>query len=436
VGQELVAGRYRLDERLAVGGMAEVWAAEDVELGRRVAVKLLGSDADPARFEREARAVAAVAHPNICQVYDYGEEGGRPFMVLEYLGGGTLEDRLVPGKPYPDDETGRIAREIASGLAHAHARGLVHRDLKPANVLFDDEGRAKIADFGIARMGGAGTLTEAGTLLGTAAYISPEQAQGLPASAASDVYSFGVILYRLLAGRLPFEAESPLELAAMHVREQPRPLAEVRPDAPPALAAVAEAALAKDPGARPPDGAAVVAALRGGAPTISDAPTLVGDAGPTQVMRPAPGAPPPPGRRSGALPFLIGALLALAAGGAALAVVLTHSSNGSNPQPTPPPPAPESSQRRATTATRPHASSTAPTTTARTSTARTTTARTTTGGSTRHTTTRVTTVTPPPPPPPTPPPTPPPPPPTTLPTTVSVPVTTTPLPPPPPAAGP
>src|SRR5919201_3569790 len=198
--------------------MSEVWAAEDAELRRRLAVKLLARDADPARFDREARAVAALAHPNICQLYDYGEENGRPYMVSEYLGGGTLEDRLAAGEPLPDDETRRIARDLASGLGHAHERGLVHRDLKPANILFDDEGRPKIADFGIAKMG-ASTLTEAGTVLGTAAYISPEQAGGESATAASDVYSFGVVLYRILTGRLPFESEEPLALARKHVTE-------------------------------------------------------------------------------------------------------------------------------------------------------------------------------------------------------------------------
>src|SRR5882724_10662676 len=254
--------------------MSEVWAADDIELGRRVALKLLARDADPARFEREAQAVAALGHPNICRLYDYGEADGRPFMVLEYLGGGTLEDRLVPGEPYPREETERVARELAAGLAHAHAHGLIHRDLKPANVLFDDEGVAKIADFGIARLVGSGTLTETGTLLGTAAYISPEQAQGLPATAASDVYSFGVILYRMLAGRLPFESESPIELARMHIQERPFPLADARPTAPPALVALAEASLAKDPEGRPPDGEALARALSSGEQptTLSDAP--------------------------------------------------------------------------------------------------------------------------------------------------------------------
>src|SRR5664279_3551033 len=163
----LIAGRYRLEKQLGHGGMSEVWAATDTELERRVALKLLAPDADTARFEREARAVASLGHPNITQLYDYGEEDGRPFIVLELLSGGTLEDRLRSGEPLPDEDTRRIAAELAAGLAHAHARGVVHRDLKPANVLFDQEGRAKLADFGLARMAaGGGTLTEAGTVLG------------------------------------------------------------------------------------------------------------------------------------------------------------------------------------------------------------------------------------------------------------------------------
>src|SRR3981081_1835120 len=178
----VIAGRYRLDEVLARGGMSEVWRAEDLELGRHVALKLLAPDADTARFEREARAVASLAHPNITQLYDYGESDGRPYMVLEYVPGGTLEERLSDQAPLPDDETFAIAAGIAAGLARAHARGVVHRDLKPANVLFDEEGRPKLADFGIARMAaGEGTLTEAGTVLGTAAYISPEPELGEPA---------------------------------------------------------------------------------------------------------------------------------------------------------------------------------------------------------------------------------------------------------------
>ncbi|HEY8237314.1 MAG TPA: serine/threonine-protein kinase [Gaiellaceae bacterium] len=408
MADELVGGRYRLVVRLGAGGMSEVWAADDIELGRRVALKLLARDADPARFEREAQAVAALAHPNICRLYDFGEADGRPFMVLEYLGGGTLEDRLVPGEPYPREETERIARELAAGLAHAHARGLIHRDLKPANVLFDDEGVAKIADFGIARLVGSGTLTEAGTLLGTAAYISPEQAQGLPATAASDVYSFGVILYRMLAGRLPFESESPIELARMHIQERPFPLADARPTAAPALAALAEASLAKDPEARPPDGEALVRALSSGEQptTLSDAPTRV-------IPRGSPGGR---GRRPVPLPLLLAALLLFVAAAAGVAIAfLVSDSNDSTP-------APSSTTRRTTASgtTTAEPSTTAPT------------ARTSTATSTKRTTTAPTTVTPPPTPPPTQPPPTPPPPPTTVPTTVTIPVTTTPPPPPPP----
>src|SRR5207302_2555852 len=183
--------------------------------------------------EREARAVASLAHPNITQLYDYGESDGRPYMVLEYVPGGTLEGRLRNQKPLPNDEAFAIATGVAAGLAHAHARGVVHRDLKPANVLFDDEGRPKLADFGIARLAaGEGTLTEAGTVLGTAAYLSPEQAMGEPATATSDVYSFGVILYRLLTGRLPFESSNPMELVMLHRNAAPPHISEVRRNAP------------------------------------------------------------------------------------------------------------------------------------------------------------------------------------------------------------
>src|SRR5881392_2869584 len=225
--------------------MSEVWAADDVELDRRVALKLLARDADPARFEREAQAVAALSHPNICGLYDYGEADGRPYMVLEHLPNGSLEDRLRKGL-LGDDETLRIATQMAAGLAHAHERGLVHRDLKPANVLFDAEDRAKIADFGIARMGGAGTLTEAGTVLGTASYISPEQAAGSTAGPASDVYSFGVILFRMLTGRLPFVSTNAMELVRMHRDDAPPPVSSFRSDAPARLESLAAAALAKD----------------------------------------------------------------------------------------------------------------------------------------------------------------------------------------------
>ena len=377
---DVIAGRYRLIEPLGRGAMSAVWLAHDEELDRNVAVKTLAPTADRARFEREARAVAALSHPNICSVYDYGESEGKPFMVLECLPNGSLEEQLAGGKSLPDDEAQVIAAEIAAALAHAHERGLVHRDLKPANVLFDTEGRAKIADFGIARMGGAGTLTEAGTVLGTASYISPEQASGQPAGPPSDVYSFGVILFRMLTGALPFVSTNAMELVRMHRDDPPPAVSDLRTDAPPGLAAVANASLAKDPAARPADGAALVAALNGGGVAAGGvAAARTETAAATQVI-------PPTTRRRRRLPVLPLVLLALVllGGGVALALSVT----GRDDSPTAPAPSLDlpsvatigsssSVESTAPAATVP-THTTAPTTTAHTTTAHTTTARTTT----------------------------------------------------------
>jgi eukaryotic-like serine/threonine-protein kinase len=388
VADQVVADRYRLERRLATSRMGEVWAARDLELARPVALKLLGREADPARFEREAHAAAALSHPNVTQLFDYGSWEGRPYMVLEFLPGGTLEDRLRDARPLPDGETERIAREVAAGLAHAHARGLVHRDLKPANVLFDADGRAKIADFGIARMGGAGTLTEAGTLLGTAAYISPEQASGDPATAASDVYSFGVILFRMLTGRLPFAAEVPLELVAMHRNDPPPLVASLRPDAPPQLARLADACLAKDPGARPRDGSALVAALGGVPATAEDATAVLAPpVEPTAVIRPQPPPRPAPRRRGLLAALVLGLLAAAAAAGLAVALIGHGSSSSATTTTT-------TTHRRATHSTTTRSTSTTqPSTSMSTTTTSSTTTRpaTTRPTTTRHTSTRTTT---------------------------------------------
>ena len=266
--------------------MAEVWLARDLELERAVAVKLLNQTSDSSRFEREVRAAAALSHPNICVVYDCGAVDGRPFMVLEYLPGGTLEMRLSSEAPLPDEEAKRIASGLAEGLAYAHAHGVVHRDLKPANVLLDPEGTPKITDFGIAAVAGELTLTEEGTVLGTAAYISPEQVRAEPATPASDVYSFGVILYRILTGQLPFDDPSPLVLAQMHQAAEPPAITSLRPDAPPELARIAEAALSKQPTSRPADGSALLSALS--APAQPAEPGIAetgGAAAVTQVIR-------------------------------------------------------------------------------------------------------------------------------------------------------
>jgi len=376
MSEELVAGRYRLLEPLGRGAMSAVWEAEDLELSRRVAVKTLAPSADRQRFEREARAVAALSHANIVALYDYGESEGRPFMVLECLQGGSLEDRLAGGAPLPDAETRRIAADVAAGLAHAHERGLVHRDLKPANILFDGEGRAKITDFGIARMRGTGTLTETGTVLGTASYLSPEQATGAIAGPASDVYSFGVILFRLLTGRLPFTARNAMDLVRMHRDDAPPRVADLRADAPADLAALAAAALAKSPEARPADGTALLSVLRG-----------EGAEAATQII-----APPPRRRRFRLVAALVAASLLLAGG--ALALALTHHGGGGTPQTVP--------TLDLTTVSRPTTqatasaptTTTAPTTTAHTTTAPTTTAHTTTQPPTTSTAPTTTTTAP------------------------------------------
>src|SRR5436190_7218618 len=366
----LFASRYRLGELLGHGGMSEVWSATDTELGRRVALKFLAPHADTARFDREARAFASLSHPNVVQLYDYGAADERPFMVLEYLPGGTLEDRLRSGKSLPDAEATSIAAEIAAGLAHAHARGVVHRDLKPANVLFDEEGRAKLADFGIAQVAaGDGTLTEAGTVLGTAAYISPEQATGTPATAASDVYSFGVMLYRMLTGRLPFESDDPLALVALHRDAVPDPPSRFRSDIPPLLESTATAALAKDPRVRPPDGRALLAALGASAadmePTAATTVLPAADAA-TRVLPGAAAAAAgggPPSRRR--LPLVAAGLVDLALAGVALAFGLTRSGGGTPTTTTPSLSLPTTHPSTQATTTAPTtAATTAPTTTA------------------------------------------------------------------------
>jgi serine/threonine-protein kinase len=324
-----VAGRYRLEELRGRGPMSEVWRAHDGTLDRTVAVKMLSPTADLERFRREAQAVAALSHENVVRVFDYGEDETGPFMALEWLPNGTLEERLARG-PLPPEETRRVAEGIAAGLAHLHSRGLVHRDLKPANVPFDEEGRPKLGDFGLARRAvGAGTLTDAGTVLGTAAYISPEQAGGEPAGPASDVYSFGVILFRMLTGALPFVADDPLALLDMHRRAPAPAVRTLQPDAPPELAALTAAALRKDPAERPADGAALLAALGASAATAP----ATADTEQTRVLAPAAAAAaaaeaaPPDGRLRRRTALIAAALVLLAALGGLLAWAVTRPSS-------------------------------------------------------------------------------------------------------------
>jgi eukaryotic-like serine/threonine-protein kinase len=301
---DVIAGRFRLERLLGRGGMSEVWLAHDLELERPVAVKLLSSAGTAPRFEREARSAASLSHPNIVGVFDYGQVDGRPYLVLEYVPGGTLAERL--SAPVPDEEVAEIARDIAAGLAHAHEHGIVHRDLKPSNVLFDGEERAKIADFGVARALSDATLTTTGAVVGTAQYMAPEQASGGEVGPESDVYAFGVILFELLTGRPPFEAEHPVADMLTKSWQDAPAVDSIRADAPPFLAALAASALALDRHARPADGAALVVAL-----DRQELPATAATAE-TKVIGPPPitgRVPPPPRRRRPYLPVLAAVLL-------------------------------------------------------------------------------------------------------------------------------
>src|SRR5690349_1961358 len=261
----IVDGRYKAEKRLGSGGMAEVWCATDDVLGRRVALKLLGSrfaedDDFRERFKREAQAAAGLAHPNIVGIFDRGEWDGTPYIAMELVDGRTLKDLVRERGPLPPDVATNLTIQILRALGYAHRRGIVHRDVKPQNVILDQEGQAKVADFGIARSGGS-EMTETGTILGTVQYASPEQAQGQPVSPRSDLYSAGIVLYELLTGRVPFEGESAVAVALKQVSEPPVPPSQLRPGISPALEAVVLRALEKDPARRFASADEFVAAL-------------------------------------------------------------------------------------------------------------------------------------------------------------------------------
>jgi eukaryotic-like serine/threonine-protein kinase len=245
--------RYRLDERLASGGMGEVWKATDELLGRSVAVKLLkeiyfSDESFRDRFRAEARFAAALQHSGIAQVYDYGEQDDLAYLVMELVPGETLSRILtVEGRLSPDTALDIIG-QAARALHVAHTAGIIHRDIKPANLMVTAEGVLKITDFGIARGGGSSTMTQAGQVMGTAQYVSPEQATGRRITPASDLYSLGVVAYECLAGMPPFAADTPIALALMHVREDPPPLPS---DVPPAVRGLVSAMMAKEPDDRP-----------------------------------------------------------------------------------------------------------------------------------------------------------------------------------------
>jgi eukaryotic-like serine/threonine-protein kinase len=252
----LFDGRYRIIRKLGAGGMANVYLAEDQELGRRVAIKILNDrhandDQFVERFRREAKNAAGLSHPNIVSIYDRGEAEGTYYIAMEYLDGRSLKEMIVARGPAPVHVAIDYTRKILDALRFSHRNGIVHRDIKPHNVIVDAEGRVKVTDFGIARAG-TSQMTEVGSIIGTAQYLSPEQAKGAPVDQTSDLYSVGIVLYELLTGKVPFTGDSPVEIAMKHISAIPEPPSTIRPDIPEDLDLVVLRALAKTPEERYP----------------------------------------------------------------------------------------------------------------------------------------------------------------------------------------
>ncbi|TWJ24851.1 serine/threonine-protein kinase [Micromonospora endolithica] len=289
-----LGNRYRLDERIASGGMGDVWRGTDQVLGRTVAVKsllpALLDDPDFAeRFRGEARTMATINHPGVVDIYDFGSDQQIAFLVMEYVEGDALSATLGRVGRLTPARTMALVAQAADALHAAHVKGIVHRDVKPGNLLVRPNGTLVLTDFGIARSDLVAQLTAAGSVLGTASYISPEQATGQVATAASDVYALGVVAYQCLAGRRPFEGDNALEIAMRHVRETPRPLPQ---DIPPQVRAVVERALAKDPAARWPSAAALAGVARQLKAQLSQQARSAGNAGPVSPAPASPAAPP------------------------------------------------------------------------------------------------------------------------------------------------
>ncbi|WP_353509192.1 Stk1 family PASTA domain-containing Ser/Thr kinase [Intrasporangium sp.] len=263
----MLANRYELESRIAAGGMGEVHVAMDTRLHRRVAVKLLREElADSGdfveRFRREALMSARLTHPSVARILDYGQDGATHFIVMELVEGRDLAKVLAERGRIPAQEAARMTAQVCDALGAAHEAGFVHRDIKPSNVIITPQGAVKVTDFGIARALGGSSLTETGTIMGTAQYVSPEMVRGEPANEASDQYSVGVLLFQMLTGSVPFDGDSPVTVALRHLdSEVPRP-SSLAPDLPIALDEVVARATAMDPRDRFPDVGAMAAALR------------------------------------------------------------------------------------------------------------------------------------------------------------------------------
>jgi len=336
VDTDILPPRYRSPKRIALGGMGEVYRATDAVLGRAVAVKLLAEryardESIRGRFTREALAAARLSgEPNIVTVFDVGEHAERPFIVMEYLGGGSLEERIRAGGVQEVGQALEWLEQAATALDAAHRHGVVHRDVKPANLMLDRNGTVHVADFGIASAAGTDSLTMTGTVLGTAGYLSPEQAQGERATPASDRYSLAVVAFELLSGRRPFESDSITAEATAHVNAPVPSIAELCEGLPAELDTVFRRALAKDPERRFETASEFVSALRAALSEAAGATRpfqLPASTGPTRSV-----LTPVSRRRTRRRrwPVLV-ALLALAAvGGAIAAIVLSNGNDKSN----------------------------------------------------------------------------------------------------------
>ena len=329
---KLFDDRYRLERKIGSGGMADVYLAVDESLGRQVAIKILSdryaSDAGfVERFRREASAAASLNHPNIVAVYDRGEAEGTYYIAMEFLDGPTLKDEITRRAPLPEAEAIGYATQALDALDFAHRRGVIHRDVKPHNMVMTEDGRLKVTDFGIARAGNAQQMTEVGSIVGTAQYLSPEQARGHAVGPQSDLYSMGIVLYEMLTGELPFTGGSAVEIAMKQVSDTPPPLHEQNRLVSPAMEQVVMRALAKDPALRYPSARAMADELRrvgrGGAASsetvqatrvISAAEAARAESA-TSVLRPAPPAEPPAGPKRSAWPWVLVVVLLLVAAG-------------------------------------------------------------------------------------------------------------------------
>lgn len=329
VSTGLLPDRYANPEQIGRGGMGEIFRATDTALGRAVAIKVLDDRyaqdfSVRERFTREALAVARLSgNPNIVTIYDVGEQGDRPFIVMEYLAGGSLEQRLRDEGVQQPAQALAWLEQAANALDAAHRNGIVHRDVKPANLLLDVHGRVHVADFGIASAAGMQSLTQTGTVLGTASYLSPEQASGETTSAASDLYSLGVVAFELLTGRRPFEGETIAEEAAAHVNAEVPSVQTFNRRLPRELDAVFARALSKEPRRRFASGAEFVAALRGAFDHAAGATAIVEAAQPRRTSR-------------GPSPKLLVLAAALIVAGIAGAVAAAFMSNDNKPTALPP----------------------------------------------------------------------------------------------------